>query len=170
MPAHNALWNYQERMGRAVGLSPSRVGALLGVSILAGAAGATLAAVTGTRLGYSRPQWLAFGVLIAAALLLARKSSVTVFVLAAILVKVGWFYGFPLLQGALARLDTTGRALILAGTLQTVGSALGPASAAYWVPRGYEYVGWTGVFYYALAVPLAIGVLNAMDRASEVRK
>jgi predicted MFS family arabinose efflux permease len=163
---HNALWSYQQRMGLAVGLSPSSVGSLLGLSILAGAAGAGLASLTGGRMGFSPPQWIAYALLITSGLLLTQLGSASTFISAAILVKVGWFYGFPLLQGALAVRDKSGRALVLASLLQTVGSTIGPGSAALVVHRGYAYVGYVGILYYLTSLPVAMGVLRRMDRES----
>lgn len=161
---HNALWSYQQRVGLAVGLTPAVVGSLLGLSVLAGAAGAAIASVTGGRLGFSRPQWIAYAMLITAAVLFTRPGTAGTFISAAILVKVGWFYGYPLLQGALAARDPSGRAPVLGSFLQTVGATLGPGSAALVVGRGYSYVGGVGLLYYLISLPLAIGVLRKMDR------
>lgn len=160
---HNALWAYQERMGLAAGLSPQAVGEFLGLSILAGAIGAGLAALVGNRWGLARPQLLALSLVIVSALVLANGSSPTAYLAAAVVIKVGWFLGVPFLQGALAGLDSTGRALVLAGALQTLGSALGPAAAACVVALGYSYVGWVGITFYLLCIPLCIGTLFAMD-------
>lgn len=161
---HNALWSYQERMGLAAGLTASAVGTFLGLSVLCGAIGAGLAVLTNVRFGFSRPQWASYGVLIAAALLLTHKATALTYVLGAILVKVGWFYGYPLLQGALAELDRSGRVVVLASLLQVIGGAIGPTAAALLVPFGYTYVGWTGIFFYVICIPLSIGVLREMDR------
>ncbi len=161
---HNALWSYQERMGLATGLTPDAVGTFLGLSVLCGAVGAGLAVLTNVRFGFSRPQWASYGVLIAAALLLTHKATALTYVLGAMLVKVGWFYGYPLLQGALAELDRSGRVVVLATLLQVIGATIGPAAAAALVPFGYTYVGWTGIFFYLICIPLSIGVLRTMDK------
>lgn len=167
---HNALWAYQERMGLAVGLSPQSVGALLGASIVFGSVGAVCAALLGTRWGFTWPQMAGLGVVIFSGLLLALGASPLTYIFAAMLVKVGWFFGVPLLQGAVAKIDPTGRALVAAGALQTLGAMIGPAAAATVVSNGYALVGLVGIGFYLLSVPLSFGVFRQLDRARAMTK
>jgi predicted MFS family arabinose efflux permease len=166
---HNALWSYQERMGIALGLSRSTVGMVLGLSVVGGIAGAAAATAVGTRKGLTAPEICSILVLIVAALLVADTHRALIFVIAATLIKGAWFFGLPYLQAALAQLDQSGRAVVAAGSLQTLGTMLGTAGAAWVVPYGHEYLGLLGAVLYLMCIPLSLAVLVRLDRAKSTR-
>jgi predicted MFS family arabinose efflux permease len=163
---HNALWSYQERMGLAIGLAPPVIGVVLASSVAGGILGSILATLTGVRKGSAAPELLSYAALIVAALLFASGRNAETYIAVAILIKAAWFFGLPYLQGALAQLDPSGRAVVICGALQTAGTALGTGAAAVIVPYGYKSVGILGAAVYLVCIPLSIGVLGALDRAS----
>lgn len=84
-------------------------------------------------------------------------------------VKHHWFFGVPLLQGAVAKIDPTRRALVAAGALQTLGAMIGPAATATVVSNGYAFVGLVGIAFYLLGIPLSFGVFRQLDRTLNPR-
>jgi predicted MFS family arabinose efflux permease len=167
--AHNALWSYQERMGVALGLVRSAVGVILAISVGGGIAGAALAAFAGTRKGLRAPQLLSMVVLIISAVLVANVRNAAIFAISATLIKAAWFFGLPYLQAGLARLDATGRAVVAGGSLQTLGTMLGTAAAAYVIPYGRGYVGVLAAVIYLICIPLCLSALPRLDRAAAPR-
>ncbi|MFZ1100460.1 MAG: MFS transporter [Steroidobacteraceae bacterium] len=167
--AHNALWSYQERMGVALGLARSAVGVILAISVGGGIVGAAVAAFAGMRKGLAAPQLLSMAALIVSAVLVANVRSAAIFAISATLIKAAWFFGLPYLQAALARLDTTGRAVVAGGSLQTLGTMLGTAAAAYVVPYGRGYVGVFAAVIYLICIPLCLSALRRIDRAAVPR-
>jgi predicted MFS family arabinose efflux permease len=63
-----------------------------------------------------------------------------------------WPFNMPLILGVLARLDTTGRASVLGGSMSTAGSALGPMIAGALIHSAdYRPVGWMAAIMCAAA-------------------
>nr|BFE95883.1 hypothetical protein GCM10020185_64190 [Pseudomonas brassicacearum subsp. brassicacearum] len=89
---HSALWVYQERIGKSIGLEPQQIGGILGGSILAGALGAGLAGLIGRRLGLLFPQLLSFGTALLATLIMVYGTSPVAFITTACLIHMVWFF------------------------------------------------------------------------------
>ncbi len=127
---HSALWVYQERIGKSIGLEPQQIGGILGGSILAGALGAGLAGLIGRRLGLLLPQLLSFGTALLATLIIVYGDSAVAFATTACLIHVAWFFSLPYLLSMAAELDPSGRLAGLGNAAIFVGQGLGPFGAA----------------------------------------
>lgn len=163
---HNALWSYQARIGVAQGLPDVTVGYLLGLSAIGGIVGALTAFKLRLSLGYARSQSLTFVVLVVSALTLVYGTGLLTYVIGVSVLKIAWFFGLPYVQGAIARFDPQGRLIAVGSTMQTLGAAVGPASAALVVDRGLIAVGWTGVTLYVICAALVFPVFIRIDRGN----
>jgi predicted MFS family arabinose efflux permease len=134
----NALYAYVERIGNASGLSAQYIGFTLGLSNLAGFAGASLVAWIGTRFGRFLP--LAIATLIQLACLWAFAGTVSsvAYLIALAAIALAWNIVNPIQIGILATVDQGGRGLALASTAIGVGLAIGPALGAA-VLQGTQY-------------------------------
>jgi predicted MFS family arabinose efflux permease len=164
---HSALWSFQERMALAAGIAPVWMGALLAASALGGVVGAAVGLKLGPRLGMTVPHVLAYGVLVGSALMLSGHLGMTGFALGAVVIKIAWFFGFPYLQGGISTLDPSGRWPSVAGALQSLGTAAGPALAALVVGRGYGPIIALAVLAYGLSAALALVTFHGISRSSE---
>lgn len=163
---HNALWSYQARIGVAQGLPDVTVGYLLGLSAIGGIVGALTAFKLRLSLGYARSQALTFAVLVVSALTLVYGTGLLTYVIGVSVLKIAWFFGLPYVQGAIARFDPQGRLIAVGSTMQTLGAAVGPASAALVVDRGLVAVGWIGMTFYVICAVLVFPVFIRIDRES----
>jgi predicted MFS family arabinose efflux permease len=121
-----AVWAFVERMGVASGFAPASIGAALGVAVLFGLAGASLAAIVGVRFGRLWPIVLAVAGQCAALLLLREPMTQTGFAVAACAFQFLWLLCVPYQLGIIAQADTGGRLFVLALAFQAGGVALGP--------------------------------------------
>ena len=138
---HSALWVYQERIGKSIGLEPQQIGAILGGSILAGALGAGLSGLLGRRLGLLFPQLLSFGTALLATLVMVYGDSTVAFAATACLIHMVWFFSLPYLLSMAAELDPSGRLAGLGNAAIFVGQGLGPFGAALVVGEGHFRAG-----------------------------
>lgn len=162
---HSALWVYQERIGKSIGLEPQQIGAILGGSILAGALGAGLAGLIGRRLGLLFPQLLSFGTALLATLIMVYGTSPVAFVTTACLIHTVWFFSLPYLLSMAAELDPSGRLAGLGNAAIFVGQGLGPFGAALVVGEGhFRAVGWLAACAYLLALVISCLVVARFRR------
>lgn len=163
---HSALWVYQERIGKSLGLAPQEIAAILGASVLAGAVGAGLAGVIKRRLGLLLPQLIGFGTALLATLLMVYGTSVPAFAVTAGLIHLVWFFCLPYLLSMAAELDPSGRLAGLGNSAIFVGQGLGPFAAAMVVGSGdFRAVGWLAAVAYGVALVAALMVVGAFKRA-----
>ncbi|CAD5200155.1 MFS transporter [Pseudomonas sp. FEN] len=161
---HSALWVYQERIGKSIGLEPQQIGGILGGSILAGALGAGLAGLIGRRLGLLFPQLLSFGSALLATLVMVYGDSPVAFAATACLIHMVWFFSLPYLLSMAAELDPSGRLAGLGNAAIFVGQGLGPFGAALVVGEGhFRAVGWLAACAYLVAL-LISGLVVARFR------
>lgn len=140
---HSALWVYQERIGKSIGLEPEQIGAILGASILAGAIGAGLAGIIKRRIGLLAPQLIGFGTALAATLVMVYGNSPLAFAITAGLIHLAWFFSLPYLLSMSAELDPSGRLAGLGNAAIFIGQGAGPLGAALVVGEGnFRAVGW----------------------------
>jgi MFS family permease len=138
--ALSALWAFVDRLGSRNGLSPEAIGNALGLSMIAGLAGALLVTWVADRYGRRLPLWLA--------------------ALAFFLTCYGFYHGFGWIQfavltaafsftwnfvlayqmGVIADLDRDGRHALLMPAAQASGAMLGPALGG-WLIAGPGYSG-----------------------------
>ncbi|CAH0216154.1 MFS transporter [Pseudomonas sp. Bi130] len=153
---HSALWVYQERIGKGIGLEPQQIGAILGGSILAGALGAALAGLIGRRLGLLFPQLLSFGTALIATLVMVYGNTPVAFAVTACLIHAVWFFSLPYLLSMAAELDPSGRLAGLGNAAIFVGQGLGPFGAALVVGEGqFRAVGWLAASAYLTALVIS---------------
>jgi MFS family permease len=156
---HGVLWVYQERIGVSIGLSGPVIGAILGLSTLAGAAGAAVAGVLGKRLGHLSAQVIGFAGSIVASLAIVHGQTQLVYAASAALVMAVWFFGLTYLFALSAELDPTGRLTSLANAAVFVGQGLGPVMAALIVSgNNFRVVGWLAASIYAICLVIALYV------------
>ncbi|AJP53244.1 MFS transporter [Pseudomonas simiae] len=162
---HSALWVYQERIGKSLGLEPQQIGAILGGSILAGALGAGLSGLIGRRLGLLFPQLLSFGAALVATLIMVYGDSTVAFATTACLIHMVWFFSLPYLLSMAAELDPSGRLAGLGNAAIFVGQGLGPFGAALVVGEGhFRAVGWLAACAYGLALIISCLVVARFRR------
>jgi len=162
---HSALWVYQERIGKSIGLAPQQIGAILGASVLAGALGAGLAAVIKRRLGLLLPQLIGFGAALLATLVMVHGTSPLAFAVTAALIHLVWFFSLPYLLSMTAELDPSGRLAGLGNAAIFVGQGLGPFAAALVVGEGnFRAVGWLAAAVYLSALIIACVVVARIRR------
>jgi predicted MFS family arabinose efflux permease len=146
---HSALWVYQERIGKSIGLEPQQIGGILGGSILAGALGAGLAGLIGRRLGLLFPQLLSFGTALLATLIMVYGNSPVAFVTTACLI----------------HMDPSGRLAGLGNAAIFIGQGLGPFGAALVVGEGhFRAVGWLAASAYLVALVISCLVVARFRR------
>lgn len=162
---HSALWVYQERIGKSIGLEPQQIGGILGGSILAGALGAGLAGLIGRRLGLLFPQLLSFGTALLATLIMVYGTSPVAFITTACLIHMVWFFSLPYLLSMAAELDHSGRLAGLGNAAIFIGQGLGPFGAALVVGEGhFRAVGWLAASAYLLALVISCLVVVRFRR------
>ncbi|MBS0393148.1 MAG: MFS transporter [Proteobacteria bacterium] len=128
--AQGAVWSYFERIGHANGIAPQTIGTTLALSSVAGIAGALLAAALPANGGRTWPLLGGAAVSLASFLMLNGHVTSTVLVISGLAFNLGWNFCQPLLSGICASADRGGRIVCAMGSIQTVGSGLGPAFAA----------------------------------------
>jgi predicted MFS family arabinose efflux permease len=162
---HSALWVYQERIGKSLGLAPQQIGGILGGSILAGALGAGLAGLIGRRLGLLFPQLLSFGTALLATLVMVYGNSPAAFIATACLIHMVWFFSLPYLLSMAAELDPSGRLAGLGNAAIFIGQGLGPLGAALVVGEGhFRAVGWLAASAYLVALVISCLVVARFRR------
>ncbi|WP_407316439.1 MFS transporter [Pseudomonas sp. nanlin1] len=165
---HSALWVYQERIGKSLGLAPQQIGGILGGSILAGALGAGLAGLLGRRLGLLFPQLLSFGTALLATLIMVYGDSPIAFAATACLIHMVWFFSLPYLLSMAAELDPSGRLAGLGNAAIFVGQGLGPFGAALVVGEGhFRAVGWLAASAYLVALVISCLVVARFRRGMQ---
>lgn len=162
---HGILWVYQERIGVSIGVPGPVIGAILGVSTLAGAAGAAAAGVIGRRLGHTAAQVIGFAGSIMASLGIVYGQTQIAYAGAAAVVMAVWFFGLTYLLALTAELDLTGRLTGLANAAVFVGQGLGPVAAASMVGDGnFRMVGWLSATIYMVCLVIAVYVTTGAAR------
>ncbi len=164
---HSALWVYQERIGKSIGLESQQIGAILGASILAGAIGAGLAGIIKRRIGLLLPQLFGFGVALFATLIMVHGTSTLAFAATAALIHLAWFFSLPYLFSMTAELDPSGRLAGLGNAAIFIGQGVGPLGAALVVGGGnLRAVGWLAAGTYILAFLIALVVVARFRQRS----
>jgi len=127
--ATSAMWSYVERIGMASQLSPSTIAEGLSLGTLAGVVGAGLAGMLPQRWGRALPLIISGIVSVASFQMLLGNVPATSFVIAVILLLLGWNFAQPFLSGICSEADSCGRVVCAMGAIQTFGTGLGPAAA-----------------------------------------
>jgi predicted MFS family arabinose efflux permease len=153
---HGVLWVYQERIGKAIGISPEHIGLILGLSVLSGAVGAALAGVVGARISQRTAQMISFVGAIVATLIMVYGHDIVAYTSTACILMLVWFFGLTYMMAFAAETDVSGRLPGLANAAIFVGQGLGPAIGALAVGEGnFRNVGWAAAAIYAVGVVIA---------------
>lgn len=135
--AQGAVWSYLERMGVAQEIDAQTVANALALSALAGIMGAGIAMLLGNRAGRFLPITVGVIVQIGSMILLNTTLDVIGFIVAVMMFNFSWNLCQPYFSGLMSELDVEGRAVVLMGSIQTVGVAIGPFIAALVIRPGY---------------------------------
>lgn len=130
------LWAFLERLGSRLALTPAQLGLVFAVLKLLGGVAAFAVAALGDRLG-ARTAFVVLLLAIGAGLaLLGTAQGFPAFALGAWLWEFAFTCGCVLQTAAIARSDTSGRAIVLMPACFAIGSMVGPALAGYAVADG----------------------------------
>ena len=153
------IWAFSQQIGLKAGLSDEAIGVVLGVSTLAGLAGAALAGVLGTRWGRGGP--IAAGVIVSTLSMAALTTYYTGFAFSTgqIVWGVAYYFVTPYVLGQAAVLDDAGRWAAAATGVNNLGAALGPVAfgallATQWTTTAVLAAGFASLILLTLSVRL----------------
>lgn len=137
--AQTSVWAFLERMGVESGLSATFIGTSLGFAMFAGLLGALIASLIADRVHRLVP--LVITVIGEIAVLTVLKGDMLPYVYlgGATLYQIFWNLSLPFQMGLVARVDTTGRFVVLITAFQGVGIAIAPALTAQLI-SGDSYI------------------------------
>jgi len=137
--AQTSVWAFLERMGVESGLSATFIGTSLGFAMFAGLLGALIASLIAGRVHTLVP--LVITVIGEIAVLTVLKGDMLPYVYlgGATLYQILWNLSLPFQMGLVARVDTTGRFVVLITAFQGVGIAIAPALTAQFL-SGDSYI------------------------------
>jgi len=149
------VWPFAERIANEIGVDEGLVNALLGISLLAGLAGAVTAARLGTRYGTVRPLAVAMWLTALAGLGITLSSGAATFTVAAIIKNASIMLAIPFVLATAARLQSSAAALTSGAMAFGVatGPYLGGFLAQHW---GFPASGATGIALVAMATLLLL--------------
>lgn len=160
--ANTAVWTYTDRIGVDGGLSVAEVGFALGISMLAGLAGATLATFAASRGAGTAPCIVGgIGAIIVGTSLYFFSGNYAAFIAATALCLASIMFTVPFYLGLLARLDPQGRWVIIGNLIIGLGLAAGPAIGSRIVAEfGYSSLLGSAIAAFVLAVLLVTAGLR----------
>ncbi len=141
--AQGGIWSFLQVLGISHGFPVRGVANAMSAFAVAGIAGSLAAATVPQRW----PRWATIGAAMLVLWLglysLYAPASLSWYVLGCGIGGFYWNFILPLILGMLARVDGTGSAAVLGGTMSSAGSALGPLIAGRLIQSaGYHPVGW----------------------------
>ncbi len=154
--AFAALWGFMEAIGDANGLPAETIGTALTFSIVAGFAGATLAAWLGNRYGHIWPLNAGLVFAAVAVVLLAYQDGVAVYVFSACVINGMLQYTIAYQMGLVAHNDYSGRIGVMIPFILASSAAVGPPIAGTIA----EAQGFTLVYCGFVAVTVATILLS----------
>lgn len=131
-----ALWAFLERIGAGLKIAPAETGIVFAVLKLLGGAAAFFVAYVGDRAGGRLPYWVVFGGALGGLALLATGSTFVTFALGAWIWEFAFTCGCVFQAAAIARTDTSGRAVVLIPAVFALSSMVGPGLAGQLVAGG----------------------------------
>lgn len=153
------LWAFLERLGHGLDVAPAQMGIVFAVlKLLGGAAGLTLALI-GDRLGSRWPHLLVLAVISTGLLLLAYAEGFVLYALGAWIWEVGFCWGCIYQSAAVARLDPSGRSIMLIPAAFALSSMVGPAIAGQLVADGFAGLLWLALATAVVPVVAFAGLL-----------
>ena len=160
------LWAFLERLGHGLALQPTELGIVFAVlKLLGGAAALTLAAI-GDRLGSRLPHLLVLAVISLGLILLGCAKGFMMYGLGAWVWEVGFTWGCIFQTAAIARLDPSGRSIMLIPAAFALSSMTGPALAGSLVGQGFAPLLWLA---FATAILPVLAFAGLLARRLEIR-
>ncbi len=135
------FWAFVERIGQDAGLPAATIGLALGVSQVMAIAGALAAALASDRYGRYWPLLIVLVGQVLALYALIGDFGSTAFFLSTGAFQALFIVAVSYQMGAIAKLDSQGRFLVLMTAAQGLGAAIGPAIAASLIGEGGDYSG-----------------------------
>jgi MFS family permease len=133
---NSGIWAYIERMGVASGMTPERVGAILGPGMAAAIIGMIAASLLGDRIGYRKPIYIGVAAItIATAAFLGSPSDLQ-FGIAAAVFNASIPFVTPYMVTILALLVPSGMGVTAANIATITGFSAGPLLISYFVADG----------------------------------
>lgn len=130
---NSGIWAYFERMGVAAGMTPERVGVVLGAGMAAAIVGMVAASLLGDRLGYRKPIYIGVVAITIATVAFLGSPSDLLFGIAAAVFNASIPFVTPYLVAILALLVPTGMGVTAANIVTITGFAAGPLLISYLV-------------------------------------
>ncbi|WP_449432582.1 MFS transporter [Pseudomonas putida] len=136
------LWAFLERLGHGLALQPTELGIVFAVLKLLGGAAALILAVVGDRLGVRVPHVIVLLVLGSGLMLLGNAEGFLMYAAGAWIWEVGFTWGCVYQTAAIARLDSSGRSIMLIPAAFALSSMAGPALAGHLVGEHFATLLW----------------------------
>ena len=155
--AFSAVWAFMERIGLDNGLDSGFIGTVLTVSIVAGLAGAGLAAILGNGYGHIAPLVAGLLATIASVIVLASLTGATAYVLAASGINATLQFTIAYQMGLIAHTDYSGRIAIMIPFFLAVSGGIGPGIAGAVI----ETSGFAPV-YWGFAIITVVTILTSI--------
>lgn len=155
---NSGIWAYFERMGVAAGMTPERVGAILGPGMAAAIFGMVAASLLGDRMGYRKPIYLGVAAITIATVAFLGSPSDLVFGIAAAVFNASIPFVTPYIIAILALLVPSGMGVTAANIATITGFSAGPLLISYLVSDGR----FTPAILATVAGFLAVWVLLAL--------
>lgn len=133
---NSGIWAYFERMGVAAGMTPERVGAILGPGMAAAIFGMIAASLLGDRLGYRKPIYAGMAAITIATVAFLGSPSDLLFGVAAAVFNATIPFVTPYMVAILALLVPSGMGVTGANIATITGFSAGPLLVSYLVSDG----------------------------------
>ena len=134
--AEGAIWAFLERIAVSGGLTTSFAATAMAFSFFASGIGSITAALMGRRFGSTGPFVVAVVLSISSVWVLWASSTESIFFAGVMLFALAWNLGSPYRMALATRADSSGRYSTFVPAMQTLGAALGPATAGLLVVNG----------------------------------
>jgi len=153
--ANMANFAYSERMGMSFGLSSQETGTVLGLVTVLGIPAAFGVFLLGSRFGRFLPILVAVLAQGIASVLLLTGEGQPAYVIAMVIMALGWAFALPYFQAIEAKIDPAGSVVVAGGFATAAGDFAGPAMAASLVsPGDYRNMLFAAIAAYLLVVIL----------------
>ncbi len=130
---NSGIWTYFERLGVAAGMSAEKAGALLGPSMTAAILGMVAASILGSRIGYLRPIYIGFSVIILSTLALLFSSSEVIFAVGTATFNASITFVTPYFVAILATMVPSGLGVTAANITTIAGFSTGPFIVSFMI-------------------------------------
>ncbi len=149
------IWAFVERLGTSAGLTPQGIGFVLTIGPLFSIAGALTASILHIRFGRFPILTIAISLAAVGATLLGPIQTSWTFAAGVLTISYVWSLFLAYMGGAMSAIDPSGRVIALSVTSQTIGMAVGPATAGLIASKiGYEGIALMGLACFIATLPL----------------